>query len=602
MRIEREELLRTAESECLHWWLPDGRGGAASGTALGLATLRSHGLLVTPFRGNPRPHAFLSRFEETLSADGRELPLSTARYPGVLAPDGHKFLDAFEPFPLPTVRWLLGDVSVVRRLAFDGDGALLVRWDVKGPSVPRVLSLRPFFPCREAEALTRENVYLEGRPAPLEGGFSFWPYPSLPRVCVTAAGAPWRFEPEGAWFRNVEYAADAWAGRDFREDVFSPGVMRFALDGSGTVVVAAATERVVDDPLAAWDRAEARAASPGRRPAKRRAGDTTPSSTAGALERAAARFPFVDGEGRHGILARWPAGADDLARGLAALPGCTLPRGDGRTCAAVLLDAVHRLEPSAVPAKGADPLTGGDGEADLWWARAFRMLDEEGAGDVPGRDRLDAALLSVAGTRRRMLESPDAPRPSFRAEALRHLLFDTAGKVAHRTGDGPGARTWSRLRRITGEALRDRLAADVAAGDVEDAGAVIAASLPGSPLSREVRADVVLRARRELLTPRGLRLVSPRRGDDGGTGPVSPALLGFFVDAAMRARGRRSKVRREQRLVLDGFAPHLREHGLGLVSESFDGSPPHAPRGAFADAFATGELLRAYGLLGVPPG
>ena len=45
--------------------------------------------------------------------------------------------------------------------------------------------------------------------------------------------------------------------------------------------------------------------------------------------------------------------------------------------------------------------------------------------------------------------------------------------------------------------------------------------------------------------------------------------------------------------LLDGFAAHLNEAGLGTVSEIFDAEPPFAPRGCIAQAWSVAELLRA---------
>ena len=64
LRFEREACLDLGASLGLHWLEADGRGGYASSTIVGCATTRRHGLLVAPFEGAPRPHLFLSRFEE----------------------------------------------------------------------------------------------------------------------------------------------------------------------------------------------------------------------------------------------------------------------------------------------------------------------------------------------------------------------------------------------------------------------------------------------------------------------------------------------------------------------------------------------------------
>jgi glycogen debranching enzyme len=75
---------------------------------------------------------------------------------------------------------------------------------------------------------------------------------------------------------------------------------------------------------------------------------------------------------------------------------------------------------------------------------------------------------------------------------------------------------------------------------------------------------------------------------------VWPWLLGYYVEAALRA----GSVPREDLLaLLEGFAPHLEQAGVGNVSEVFDGDPPHAPGGTIAQAWSEAELLRAWKML-----
>jgi predicted glycogen debranching enzyme len=111
----------------------------------------------------------------------------------------------------------------------------------------------------------------------------------------------------------------------------------------------------------------------------------------------------------------------------------------------------------------------------------------------------------------------------------------------------------------------------------------------------------------ELLTPLGLRTLSPRdpayvgryAGDPGRRdasyhqGTAWPWLMGAFVDAWIRVRGGSAAVRREarERFLLPLMA-HLDEAGLGHVSEIVDGDAPHTPRGCPFQAWSVGELIR----------
>jgi len=126
----------------------------------------------------------------------------------------------------------------------------------------------------------------------------------------------------------------------------------------------------------------------------------------------------------------------------------------------------------------------------------------------------------------------------------------------------------------------------------------------------------VKKAAAELLTPRGLRTLSPRdpayRGRyEGGIdsrdgayhqGTAWPWLGGFYVEAALRAvsKQKRSKVVLELRAWLAGFLPELDRAGLDHVSEVFDGDEPQRPGGTFAQAWNSGELLRALWLCEQP--
>jgi len=142
---------------------------------------------------------------------------------------------------------------------------------------------------------------------------------------------------------------------------------------------------------------------------------------------------------------------------------------------------------------------------------------------------------------------------------------------------------------------------------------IFAVSLPHSPLDPSKQAAVVRTVREQLLTPCGLRTLSPAdpayrgfyRGNpaerDGAyhQGTVWPWLLGAFGEAALRVADdpgqERENLLRHLRLFLK---QHLAEAGIGTVSEVFDGDAPHRPGGCIAQAWSVAELIRLYKLLG----
>jgi len=117
---------------------------------------------------------------------------------------------------------------------------------------------------------------------------------------------------------------------------------------------------------------------------------------------------------------------------------------------------------------------------------------------------------------------------------------------------------------------------------------------------------------RTLLTPLGLRTLSPEHPDYAGhyrggprerdaayhQGTAWPWLMGPFVEAWLRVRGSTAAAKREaHQRFLRPLLDHLGTAGLGHVSEVVDGDPPHTPGGCPFQAWSLGELVRIERLL-----
>src|SRR5438876_6241106 len=91
-----------AEANRCEWLESNGLGGFASSTITGLNTRRYHGLLVAATRPPVGRMLLLSKLEETLVIDGRRYELSANHYPGVVHPQGYRYLKQFrlDPFPV----------------------------------------------------------------------------------------------------------------------------------------------------------------------------------------------------------------------------------------------------------------------------------------------------------------------------------------------------------------------------------------------------------------------------------------------------------------------------------------------------------------------
>jgi glycogen debranching enzyme len=135
---------------------------------------------------------------------------------------------------------------------------------------------------------------------------------------------------------------------------------------------------------------------------------------------------------------------------------------------------------------------------------------------------------------------------------------------------------------------------------------IFAVSLPHAITTGARAASVVACVERELLTPYGLRTLARGHPDYRGRyegnayerdtayhqGTVWAWLMGSFVTAYLKVHERSPESLSTARAWLANFRAHLREAGIGQISEIFDGDPPHTPRGCIAQAWSVAEILR----------
>ena len=138
---------------------------------------------------------------------------------------------------------------------------------------------------------------------------------------------------------------------------------------------------------------------------------------------------------------------------------------------------------------------------------------------------------------------------------------------------------------------------------------IFAVALDYSPLSQEQKKSVLDVCTRELLTPKGLRSLSPKSSGYNPiyTGPqvqrdyayhqgtAWPWLGGFYMEACLKLykRTRQSFVERQ----MVGYEDEMFQHCIGTIPELFDGNPPFHGRGAISFAMNVAEILRTLELL-----
>lgn len=530
-----------------------------------------------------------------------------------------------------------------------------------GGSAGVELRLRPLLACREADALTFENAELDTAVAKLTDGIACRPYAGLPAVSITWSAGATELERGSTWYRKQQYPADAARGYAAEEDQWSPCLLRMPLRKGAAVVLAVTVGEPIADPRGAFDRelAARRKALPATSSAAsaQAAAAKAASQAAVRVALAADDFLFTTDAGRRTVCAGYPWFGEWGRDTFLSLPGLTLARGQLGACADVLSGAIPYLRGGLLPnVYGPTPEQSDYGSVDaaLWFARAVFAYAEAGGDKVRVAEEYLPALVAIADgyaagierlgisiTKDGLLQAggphlnptwmdaqtaagPVTPRDGCAVElnALWYQLLCGVAELLQKRKDKVRSKAFTERAKQHKKAFLARfwLAKDKRLADrVTAAGPdrcirpnmVLAAALPGSPLAKAQRKAVVDCATQHLLTPRGLRTLAPAdpayigRYEGGPAerdaayhqGTAWPWLLGFYVEARLRAESPTRKLCAELRALWDAFVPELDASGLGHVSEVFDGDAPQRPGGTIAQAWNTAEWLRSLAML-----
>ncbi|MBM3786294.1 MAG: glycogen debranching protein [Acidobacteria bacterium] len=625
------------KSSHLEWLETNGLGGFASGTVSGIHTRRYHGLLVSALQPPVGRMLLVAKFEDTLIVDGYRVELSANTYPDVIHPHGYEYLREFRLDPFPVWVYEIGQVRVEKRLFMvHGQDTTVLEYEVQGLAKDCRLEIRPLIAYRDFHSTTHANGSIRREFDWDEDGIvSIQPYDGLPRIHF---GADFReCQPTGHWYHNFQYAEEKARGLDHEEDLFQPFVMNFELSHSPKAVIIVSREATPAHAATALREQERM-----RRAAVRKHAPVADALIEDLTE-ASDQFIVRRGEGAS-IIAGYPWFADWGRDTMIALPGLTLVTGRYDVARGILREFASAMDqgmlPNRFPDVGETPEYN-TADATLWFFEAARAYLHYTGDEAFVRDsiypklceafdwhlrgtrygiRCDDDGLLAAGEPGVQLTWMDAkvgdwvvtPRigKPVEIQALWYNAIRTLHMLATRFNDTQRAGDLDALGR---RARASFLAQFWDAGrgylldNLGDASMrpnqIFAASLHYTMLDRSTIRAVVDAVERELLTPLGLRTLSPQDPDyrgryEGGVlerdgsyhqGPVWPYLMGPFLTAYARAYPESQ----ELHTMLDRFRAHLREGGVGQISEIADGDAPHTPRGCFAQAWSVAELLRA---------
>lgn len=619
------------------------RAGAYMSTTLsGCNTRKYHGLLIVPIEafGNEK-HVLLSQLDETIVQRNTNFNLGVRRYVNdYYEPQGNKYLNHFEYEKVPRFSFKAGSVKLVKeRLLVEKEQQILVRYTLEEANAPVKLQFRPFVAFRNIHNLSKSNAFAHTDHEETTHGI---------RLCLYD-GYPWlymqmnkevSFKPMPDWFYNVEYEKEKNRGFEYLEDLFSPGVFEVDIKVGESIVFSSSTIECVPGNLKTKFANELRK----RRPQH---------SFIESLKNAASQFIWHQDK-KVDIIAGFPWYSSISRQTFIALPGLRLTQADRKLSMEVLDTYLTYLKGGLLPRSIADKEPVYDcADASLWFIWAIQELRKQGRSLKELGVRYGNAIKEILEAYRsgtnivNMLENgllfaadqgitytwmdsyangkPVVPRYGMPVElnALWYNAIYFALEMASLAGDSGFLADWKFLSEKIEETFlkvywseEKGYLADVYNGFYTDwsvrPNMVIAAAMDFTPLSRPQRSKIINKATQHLLTPRGLRTLSPEdtayRGTVNGnidqresaihTGSVHPWLLQFYAVAYLQLH-KKSGVEHIKHLV-NGFSDEMTKHSLGTISEMYNGDPPHTAKGANSQAWNVAALLYCINLIAQP--
>jgi predicted glycogen debranching enzyme len=650
MKFGKNILSDFDKSRELEWLETNGVGGYASSTISGANTRRYHGLLIASTNPPVGRMNVLSKLDETVVVGEKKFDLGTNQYPGTLHPKGFQYLDQFERDLFPVFIYHAGGIEIKKTIAaLHGENTTIVLYEVINAPDVFQLDLLPLYASRDFHSLAHANEFIGKQYVFEEGTFRTLNYHCCPEIFISVPHS--QFTPGRTWYYNFEYVVEQHRGMDYKEDLYSHGVFSVELKKSEKLGVIIST----DDPTGrdAFQLFETEQ--------KRRQSLVSNFSGHLLLKRLTlAADQFIVKRKMHStIVAGYPWFADWGRDTMISLPGLCLVTERFDEAKDILLQFAQFISEGMMPNRFPD-----HGEVPeyntmdaTWWyfiasyqyylATADKALVKELLPILEGivawhykgtrfNIQVDATDELLSGGEEgvqltwmdaKVAEWVVTPRRGkpveinalwYNALCIMALFHQEAGSTdkstlyrtrATKVFNSFNELFWNEQQRY----LYDHVNGDYKNTDLRP-NQLYAISLPFSLLSDE-RANAVFEAvSKHLFTSRGLRSLSPLHPDykpaykgdvwsrDGAyhQGTVWSYLMGAYIDALFYVKGDSAKNEASQ--IINSFAEHLNEAGVGTISEIFDADPPHNPRGCIAQAWSVGEILRVIAKYNLLPG
>ena len=639
LRFEKA-LMTNLEESLPRELLRTNRSGAYScSTIVDCNTRKYHGLLVVPVPElDDENHVLLSSLDVTVVQHGAEFNLGLHKYQGNnFSPKGHKYIREFDCDKVPTTLYRVGGVLLKKEVVFQHyENRILLRYTLVDAHSATKLRFRPFLAFRSVRQFTHENATASREYHNVDNGIKTCMYAGYPDLYMQFSKAnEFNFVPD--WYRGIEYPKEQERGYASNEDLYVPGYFEMDIKKGESVVFAASTSEIKSGSLNKLFKEEVEDRSPR-------------DNFFHCLVNAAHQFHNYANKNERYILAGYPWFKCRARDTFIALPGLTLAIDEQEKFEMVMKTAEKGLRDFMV----GKPLSVKIYEIEhpdimLWavWTiqqyakfnddekcfKAYGKLvadilefilqghhpnlrvDDNQLVYANGRDIAVTWMNSTANGR------PVVPRSGYIVEfnALWYNALCFGAHLSRIGGDEKTAEALEQRAEVCKESFVNTFLNeygylfDYVDGNMVDwsvrPNMIFPVAFDYSPLSADQKKSVLDICTKELLTPKGLRSLSPKSGGYNPMyvgpqvqrdyayhqGTAWPWLGGFYMEACLKLYKRTRLSFIERQMV--GYEDEMMFNCLGTIPELSDGNPPFRARGAISFAMNVAEILRTLNLL-----
>ncbi|MCK9163259.1 MAG: amylo-alpha-1,6-glucosidase [Bacteroidales bacterium] len=611
--------------------------GAYASTSLCFCNTRKyHGLLIVPQpQIDNEYHVILSSLDETIIQDDYPFNLAIHRYPNeIYSPKGHKYLTSYDITSTGKHMYSVGDICLSKELIFSSkEDRLIIKYSVDKCDRPFKIQFNPFLAFRQRHKLSKANSQANTSFEDIENGASFKLYSNYEPLCIQFSDKKIKYLHNPDWYYNIEYIKEAERGYESQEDLLVPGYFEAKLEMGDTLFFTAAMNKINPKKIEDVYNQEAEKIEP-------------LTSFDSVLRRAAKEF-FVKKDKKVDVLAGYPWFGRWGRDSFIALPGLCIGLNDMKSFKKAIDTLIEDMRDGLFPNIG----SGNDSaynsvDAPMWFFWALQqyveytkeskkvwkeykevmvsILDSYRYGKTKNIKMMPNGMIYASENNRALTwmdavvgDQPVTPRKGMCVEinALWYNAIMFTLELAKESKDIEFISNWEELAESLPQEFKltfwDKTygwLADNVDGYHKDftvrPNMVFATSLKYRCISPKICQLVLSRIEKELLTPFGLRTLSPTHKDYKDVyrgsqkerdiayhqGTVWPWLLGHFIEGYLKVYKECAYEVGER--IYQGFGENINNYGISGIAEVYDGNPPYHPGGSISQAWSVSELLR----------